>query len=79
MTIAALGPPIPVAWMVSGAPSAAVARVAPQAPVVVEHLRAVEQRLREQQRAARVAGQQDALGERRGRLQVDGHGGGPGS
>ena len=31
------------------------ARVAPQAPVVVEHLRRVEQGLREQQRTARVA------------------------
>ena len=72
ITIAALGPPMPVLWIVSGSPSRAVARVAPQPAVVVEHLRLVEQRLGQQQRAARVAGQQHALGQRRGRVQVDG-------
>ena len=38
--------------------------VAPQAAVVVEHLRLVEQRLGEQQRPAGIAGQQHPLGER---------------
>ena len=52
-TIAALGPPIPVLWIVSGSPSGRDARVAPQAAVVVEHLRRLEQQLREPQRAAR--------------------------
>jgi hypothetical protein len=40
--------------------------------VVVEHLRRVEQDLREPQRAARVARQQDALGDRRMGAQMHG-------
>ena len=71
-TIAADGPPMPVAWIVSGSPSARGARVAPQAAVVVEHARLLEQRLRQHQRAAGVAGQQHALGELRCGAQVDG-------
>jgi hypothetical protein len=39
---------------------------------VVEHPRLGEERLGEQQGAPRVAGQQHALGERRGRVKVDG-------
>ena len=48
------------------------AGVAPQAAVVVEHARLDEQRLRQRERAPGIAGQQHALGERRGRVQVDG-------
>ena len=59
------------AWIVSGSPSARRARVAPQPAVVVEHLRLVEQRLGEQQRAAGVARQQHALGQLGGGVQVD--------
>jgi hypothetical protein len=40
--------------------------------VVVEHARLVEQRLREQQRPARVAGQEDALRELGRGVEVDG-------
>jgi hypothetical protein len=40
--------------------------------VVVEQSRLAEQRLRERERASRVAGQQDALGEGGGGTQVDG-------
>ena len=71
-TIAALGPPIPVDWMVSGSPSARRAGVAPQPARVVEHQRLLEQRLRDRERAVGVAGQQHALGERGGGAQVDG-------
>ena len=39
ITIAALGPPMPVLWMVSGRAVGGLAGVAPQAAVVVEHLR----------------------------------------
>src|SRR5438093_5016925 len=42
--------------------------------VVVEHARLVQQRLREQQRAAGVAGQQHARRERGGGAQMDGPG-----
>ena len=45
--------------------------VAPEAAVVVEHQRLLQQRLRECQRAPGVAGQEDALGQRRGGAQVD--------
>ena len=62
---------MPVAWIVSGSPVGGGARVAPQAAVVVEHARLDEQRLRERERAPGIAGQQHALGERRGRVQVD--------
>ena len=47
------------------------AGVAPQAAVVVEHLRLVEQRLGKQQRATRVAGEQHPRGELGGRMEVD--------
>ena len=47
-----------------------LARVAPQPAVVVEHQRAFGQLLGEQQRPARVAGQQNARGERGGRMDV---------
>ena len=70
-TIAALGPPMPVDWTVSGDAVAGGAGVAPQPAVVVEHQRLLEQRLRDVERAVRVAGQQHALGEVRGRAQVD--------
>ena len=53
---------------VGGAP-----RVAPQAAVVVEHLRLGEHELGERERAARVAGQQRARGQRGGGVDVDGH------
>ena len=63
----------PCRWTgsVSGSPSAATPGVAPQPAVVVEHLRAVEQRLGHGERAVGVAGQQHALGEVGGRAQVD--------
>ena len=72
-TIAALGPPIPVLWIVSSSPSAAAPGVAPQAAVVVEHRRLAEQQLGELERATGVAGQQRAGRQRRGRVDVDGH------
>ena len=62
-TIAALGPPIPVDCTVSGAPSRGGAGVAPQAAVVVEHLRLVEQVLRDVR--ARGAGRPAAARARR--------------
>ena len=71
-TIAALGPPIPVAWIVRSSPSAARPGVAPQPARVVEHARLLQDRLGHEQRAAGVAGQQDTLGQGRGRAQVDG-------
>ena len=70
-TIAADGPPMPVAWIVSGSPSGASPGVAPQAAVVVEHQRLLQQRLGQRERATGVAGQQHALGQRRRRAQVD--------
>jgi len=42
---------------------------------VVEHARLGQERLREREGAARIAGQQDALGQRRGGAQVDRAGG----
>jgi hypothetical protein len=39
--------------------------------VVVEHLRPLDEQLREGERAAGVAGEQDPVGDRRGRLEVD--------
>ena len=50
------------------------AGVAPEAAVVVEHARLVKQFLGEGERTARVAGEQDARRERRGRVQMDGGG-----
>ena len=47
------------------------AGVAPEAAMVVEHQRLLQQRLRERERAPGVAGQQHPLGQRRGRAQVD--------
>ena len=47
------------------------ARVAPQAAVVVEHLRRLEQRLGQPQRAPGIAGEQNALGQGRGGVQMD--------
>ena len=71
-TIAALGPPMPVDWIVSGRPSRGQARVAPQAAVVVEHPRAVEQLLGHGERAVGIAGQQHPLRQLGGRAQVVG-------
>ncbi len=50
------------------------AGVTPEAAVVVEHARLRQQFLGEGERPARVAGEQDARRERRGRMQVDGGG-----
>ncbi len=56
ITIAALGPPMPVDWIVSGRPSTErAAAVPPQPAVVVEHPRLAQQRLGEAQRPAGVA------------------------
>ena len=75
-TIAVLGPPMPVLWMVSSRAVGRGARVAPQPAVGVEHLhRRGEQVLGQPQRAARVAGQQRALGDAGVRLQMQGRSG----
>ena len=74
-TMAALGPPMPVLWTVSGSAVERDARVAPEAAVMVEHpRRLVEEHARERERLARVVGQQRALGQLGGRVQVR-HGG----
>ena len=55
-TIAALGPPMPVAWTVSGCAVDGDPAVPPEAAVVVEHLgHAGDQLLGEPERAAGVA------------------------
>ena len=73
-TAAVLGPPMPVAWIVSGSPSAASARVPPQPARVVEHPRSVEEQLGERERSAGVAGEQRPRGELRRRLEKVEHG-----
>ena len=65
MTIAALGPPIPVLWIVSGSPSGA-SPVYPHRPRLwLNIFDAVEQRFGQHQRTSRVAGQQYTLGRAR--------------
>ena len=68
-TSAALGPPIPVAWIVSSSPAGGLARVAPEPAGVVAHLRLLEQLLGEQQRPAGVADQDRVGGDRGGRAE----------
>ena len=70
---AALGPPIPVAWIVSSPPPAVRARVAPEPAGVVAHLRLLEQLLGQQQGAAGVADQDGVGGDRGGRAEAGGH------
>ena len=72
-TSAALGPPMPVAWMVSRA-CRRRAEVAPEAPGVVAHLRLLEQLLGQQQGPAGVADQDGVGGDRSGGAQPRGHG-----
>ena len=63
-TSAALGPPIPVDWIVSSSPRGGPPRVAPEPAGVVAHLRLLEQLLGEQQRPAGVADQDRVGGDR---------------
>ena len=65
-TSAALGPPIPVDWIVSSPPARRPPRVAPEPAGVVAHLRLLEQLLGEEQGAAGVADQHGVGGDRRG-------------
>ena len=72
-TIAALGPPMPVDWMLSGRPSG-VSPVYPQSPRAWLLIRgSVEQLLRERQRAARVAGKEHVRRVRGARPEVMRH------
>ena len=72
-TIAVLGPPMPVACTVSACPSSGDPAVAPEAAIVVEHLRHPgDQLLGEPERAAGVAGEENALGDGFVRAEVDG-------
>ena len=66
-TSAALGPPIPVDWIVSSSPAGGLARVAPEAAGVVAHLRLLEQLLGEHQGPAGVADEDRVGGDRGGR------------
>ena len=69
-TTAALGPPMPVLWTVNAAPSSAMP-VCPTAAVVVEHPRGLaEEHARQRERLPGVVGQQRALGQLGGRVQV---------
>ena len=72
-TSAALGPPIPVAWIVSSPPAGRPARVAPEPAGVVAHLRLLEQLLGEQQGAAGVADEDRVGGDRGGGAEASRH------
>ena len=77
ITIAALGPPMPVLWIVSGRPSAIASPVYPQSPRLWLNIFGREQlRLGERERSSRVAGEEHPLGQWRRRVDMDrlGHG-----